>query len=90
MNSNIKYLVYGGGIISKSDGQPHDISAEQVATLYGVKPSECIFISWRDYVEGNNNKLRGYTKSFIHSLVVLQPRSDGDYDIEKRKKEQQK
>lgn len=68
----IKYFVHPGHIKSKSDGDVHNISAQQLIRLYGVNPVECkIILKPEDE--------RGYdTSQYIH----LWPRMDGNYSLE--------
>jgi len=65
-------LCIGGWVVSK-DGDIHYISSFQLSRLYRVNPRECIFAESPDDVYG----LR------LTDLVVLRPRSDGNYTIRK-------
>lgn len=62
-----KYVVFGGHVISKNDGQWHKLSAFKVAELYGVNPSECVFINDND----RDLKFRD-----ISDLVQLYPQNN--------------
>jgi len=68
----IKYAIWPGYVISKTDGDRHFISAPQLMRLYGVAPHECIVI--HDWPEGYAGRREAYDK-----LIVLSPRSDGNY-----------
>lgn len=83
--NRIKYLVYGGFITSRSDGRVHDISADKVAQLYRVPYDQCLFVHPKKQYQ-----LKQYTQAWLNGLVKLAPRNDGDYNIENRKREQQK
>lgn len=69
-----KYLVIGGNIISKSDGEEHFISASRLCELYRVDPVECYLFSENPHLE---IELRNLPKG----LIVLQPKYNGDYSI---------
>ena len=62
-----KFLVCGGLVKSKRDGQIHKITASQLVGLYGLKRSE--YIIEKKILSGC------YRKDLIH----LGPRRDGDY-----------
>ena len=63
-----KYLVIGGTVRSKNDGQLHYIGPHTLAALYRVRRSQCFLI--RD-----DEKMDGVPDG----LIVLRPREDGDY-----------
>lgn len=67
-----KYVLIPGRVVSRVDGQVHRIGAYDLAKLYGVKRSEC-------YVAEDERDLRVLPKD----LVVLRPRSDGNYTLVK-------
>lgn len=68
---NEKYLVIPGNVLSKSDGDEHFISAQQLMELYGVNPSECIVI------DSPHKALSILDNDYI----VLRPRYDGNYNL---------
>lgn len=70
-----KYLIVPGNVVSKSDGQRHFVSAVQLMLLYKVKLSECIVLSGR--IEYGFKRLTGT----YQDLMVLTPRSDGNYSL---------
>ena len=74
---NIRFLVKPGYIISQKDGDKHYISYSQLIGLYGVHPEMCIL-----YKEGME---RYYTPGYLETLVVLEPRNDGNYKKEEQK-----
>lgn len=69
-----KYLVIGGNVQSKSDGQMHYITAVQLCNLYKVNPDECVMRESIDYYNGN--RINSFDK-----LKILQPRYDGNYRL---------
>ena len=60
-----RWIIDGGTITSRSDGQRHYVSAGQVARLHGLHRDE-----WERYSD-----LHDYPPG----TVVLGPRSDGEY-----------
>ncbi len=61
-----KYLVVGGWVRSKNDGDWYWVSPVHLVRLYRVPRSECILVD----KEGG---------LFIPNLEILTPRHDGDY-----------
>ena len=75
MKPKIKYVVFPGNVISKTDGQLHYIPAYDLISLYGVDPKECVIVSEEiDY--------RIYNKE-IELLEHLCPDFEGKYETEK-------
>ena len=72
-----KYLCYGGNIKSRNDGDIHYISSNVVALLYKVNPRECIMVDYSTPEYWH----KAYSKEFLDSLIVLKPRSDGNYKL---------
>lgn len=68
-----KYLVIGGTIRSKTDGDMHYISPARLCFLYKVNPSECVVVP-----DGSFKNLCRYAGT---NLIVLAPRLDGDYAL---------
>jgi len=66
-----KYLVISGTVISRTDGDTHNITSRQLMELYKVKPSECLC----------NPDLRVVRKELLNDLIYLHPKSDGNYDL---------
>jgi len=66
--TNKKYLVCPGFMLSKTDGQNHWISANQLIELYSVNPQECVV--------DIPVKTRGWNTAH---LTKLYPRYDGNY-----------
>lgn len=73
MNKEKKYLVIGGKIISKSDGDEHYIGALRLCELYKVNPNEC------QLIEENNPRSRTVDQTKYE--IVLKPRYDGNYTL---------
>lgn len=48
----IKYAVHPGPVISKSDGQQHFISGQQLIKLYGLPPEQTKVINNEDDARG--------------------------------------
>lgn len=85
-----KYLVIPGFVISQYDGDKHFISSLQLIRLYRVRREECIICDTREMLE------RRYQTSSLHeisqilnrqynnsNLIVLHPRYDGDYYLQR-------
>lgn len=70
-----KYLVIGGKVKSRSDGDIHYVNAAQLARLYHVYPAECIF------EEEKYPEPIGVARSRRTDLIVLRPREDGNYGV---------
>ncbi len=64
-----KYAVFSQKVQSRSDGQWHHISAEQLMRLYQVDPAHCIIIRPERAVHGIN----------LDDYIHLRPRHDGKY-----------
>jgi hypothetical protein len=83
--SKKKYLVVGGYIHSKNDGERHYVSCSQLMRLYGVKPSECYTTDVRrggvqdplDLI----GQVPGVSRQELVQLMLLGPRYDGDYTL---------
>lgn len=72
-----RYLVYGGYITSKFDKQRHYVSPTNVAILFNVNPSECIYIT-PDTPVDSLGVIRGLKEE---DFIVLHPKQDGDYSL---------
>ncbi len=66
-----KYICFDGKVTSK-DGDVHYINPHRVAELYKVNPKECYF-AYHDRPET--------VRIHDFDLIVLHPRSDGDYRL---------
>ena len=64
----LKYIIRPGTMVSRTDGDVHFISAEQLIALYQVNPSECVIVDRDDKIP----------KRLLH-LEILAPRYDGKY-----------
>ncbi len=70
-----KYIVMGGHVTSKNDGDRHYISARKLCDLYGVNPDECYLVG--DFGETEHSiRMRQ-----LPPLPVLTPKYDGDYSL---------
>ena len=69
-----KYIVTGGTVISRSDGERHYITAQMLCILYGVHPSECYLIETNQ--PRWDLKLKG-----LPDLPRLLPKYDGNYKL---------
>lgn len=70
---NKRYLVIGGYIISKNDGDKHYVSAPTLCRLYGVNTMECVLA----------DELRPDSMLDLpENLIILRPRYDGIYVLE--------
>lgn len=70
----VKYLVEGGWVTSKNDGDSHYISTEQLIKLYGVPKSECLMY----------HSQHRYTEEYLDSLIYLCPQPSGNYNLKDR------
>lgn len=70
-----KYIVVGGWVTSRNDGERHYVSAEKVARLYNVDPRECYLAS------GPLDAL--YNSNYPDDCIILSPRYDGNYTLPK-------
>ena len=73
---SVKYLVCGGYITSKEDGNTHFVGAKEVARLYQVHPDECTFFN------ADIHRVR----DFRTSLIILKPQEDGNYKLPEQKR----
>jgi len=73
LDNKIKYIIDPGYVRSKSDGDVHYISAQQLMKLYNVSPAECLI--------NHVDNWQGYTDDFIGNLIWLRARIDGDYTL---------
>lgn len=69
-----KYLVVGGRVISRWDGDVHYVSPQALCGLYKVHPDECEFVTEDEY---ETSQYR-----YDDNLIVLRPRYDGNYELE--------
>lgn len=74
-----KYLVIPG--YAYSGGELHLINEKMLMELYGVHPDECVCLDVDTAREENAPPPKGYTWSYLNSLIKLEVRSDGDYKI---------
>ena len=72
-----KYIVIGGKIRSKTDGDRHYIDAHRLCELYRINPQEC-------YLEEANNYRKTKHTYPLH-LIKLRPRYDGNYNLQEAK-----
>lgn len=68
-----RYLIIGGSVISKNDGDKHYINAARLALLYHVNPDECVFCE-NKYPHDMEINPKNRT-----DLIILRPRYDEDY-----------
>ena len=69
------YVMHGGTVVSKTDGQLHFISAAQLVELYGVDPRCAV-----DAHRITGGLLRAEAAGHVR-LVHLHPRFAGDYKL---------
>ncbi len=74
-----KYLVIPDYVISKTDGQRHYISCNQLLRLYGVNENECVFSESSS--TGNMTNSIEYYKKRYGNLIELRPKHDGHYNL---------
>lgn len=68
-----KYILMGGNIRSKNDGQIHFISANKLCELYGLNQDECFFCDERFPAT--------YRGIRSEDLTILYPNYEGDYSV---------
>jgi hypothetical protein len=68
-----KYIIIGGRVISRFDGQEHFIHASRLCALYGVNTDECYLLN----EESAEDNLR---LESLPRLPILRPRHDGEYN----------
>jgi len=71
----MQYLVIGGNVTSKHDGDRHYISPQKLCQLYGLNPNAQNVYLVRDE---DNPFFKGY---LLEEFVVLRPRYDGNYNL---------
>ena len=73
-----KYLLSGGHVRSKYDGDKHYIAAVDLVHLYNLPKHECVLIDHRTNHEVSigESLLLGLD---LANLIPLSPRVDGDY-----------
>ncbi len=69
----VKYALYPGYIVSKTDGDRHFIGAARLADLYGVPMQECFVVRYGDVDPTRRRAPPG--------LIDLFPRYSGDYTL---------
>lgn len=72
-----RYVLHPGPVVSRTDGQTHQISAPVLARLYGVPMGECV-IARRDELGREN------VGAWPPDPVHLSPRYDGNYRLPTR------
>ena len=71
----MKYLVIGGKVFSKNDGDEYYITARRLCELYGLNPREHFLAE-----ENDRSSLVGFDKN----IPTLRPRYDGKYSIRRK------
>ena len=72
-----KYILIGGVVTSKTDGDEHYISPYKLQKLYNLNPNECIFVK-----DDNPKNLRvSLLGRNIDNCIILRPKYNGDYKI---------
>ena len=74
MRSMKKYIVIGGYVQSKSDGDRYYINAIRLCELYKVNPMECYLLESKDPAYEMRQK-------GLPDLSVLRPSYSGDYSL---------
>lgn len=74
-----KYLLCPGYVTSRTDGDRHYITADQLARLYRVNPSDCEVR--QDAEPWESPSLAAVRKQRHAGLIKLGPRYDGDYRL---------
>jgi len=77
----IKYAIHPGPVISKTDGDRHFVTADQLIALYQVDPQECVVV-FREPLDKRKRKYWGSTNCCeCDGLIQLRPRYDGNYTL---------
>lgn len=78
-----RYLLIPGDVKSSADSDWHYVSASRLAYLYKVSMSECIVIPEIDHgaLGGGRERSELLCKADRGELIVLRPKSNGDYSI---------
>ncbi len=74
MSVEKKYVCFGVHVRSICDGQIHHIPAHRLPKLYGVNPTECVFVTtqtWGQTMVGGR----------CDHLIRLYPDESGDYKL---------
>jgi hypothetical protein len=66
-----KYLVVGGPVVSRTDGQEHYVSAKELCKLYRIPEVECVLTSSKAGIPN--------LRSACDHLIVLRPDPSGRY-----------
>lgn len=76
----MRYLVIGGDVFSRSDGERHYVSARRLVALYRLDIRECVLADEGDFWPPGYRppQLLGVD---LWTLVILRPRADGDYRL---------
>jgi hypothetical protein len=67
-----KYIVFGGTVVSKTDGDHHHVGVLALARLYGLSEGE-----WIDGTPWQKDPRR----PLPDGMRALFPRNDGNYDL---------
>ena len=70
MTRRRRIFLHPGFVYSKYDGDRHYIGVGELASLYGVNPSDCIVVR-------NEDSIKGHTEQ--PGDIHLRPRYDGNY-----------
>jgi len=68
-----KYLIFGGYIHSKNDGDLHFISGDRLRQLYNINKEDCIIVN----NEEDKMKIKGIKR---YEFIELYPKFDGKYE----------
>lgn len=68
-----RYVVYPGPVVSRTDGDVHEVPAENLIRLYGVDRRECVIVRPGD-IGGRR----------IDGLIPLRPDPSGRYKVPER------
>jgi hypothetical protein len=76
-----KYVVMGGEVISKTDGDRHYVDSPTLMRLYGLSREEAVLMEETEFKDIPNEIYR-YEQM---GLQVLRPRFDGNYSLNPEK-----
>lgn len=71
MKTRIIYVLCPDYVTSQCDGQRHFIGADRLASLYGLRLSDCLVNS--------EEKLAGLTQEQREKIIYLRPQYSGNY-----------
>ena len=85
MKKSPEYLVFGGYVISKTDGQEHYVGTGQLLKLYQIFPDECRQVDILGKNDIHASIQREALMKTYPNAKIMRPRYDGKYKPVKRR-----